>query len=110
MKKNLPMIAKPMGIKTCKGKVYLRDGESVTFSTHRETDEGYSSTYQVIEREGNMLRSFYKSYSRDCDGPYEYYKESECHLNERFAGYKKRPKWKEVRSRQRDYFAEAMGY
>ena len=81
------------------------------YSTSGDTDEGYFrnkySYHRDWEYEGEdvRVRFCYHESSRDCDGPYEAYGEEFLYVKDG-----KVFKTERIASRQRDYYAELMGY
>ncbi len=102
-------------------KVTLRPGQGVTMSSFQYTDEGFSRTTEdyYYNEHRNVIESTWHNESRDCDGPLERFGKYECNVadlnfnegrNDEYGWCPSRPLWKKVSSRQRDHYAEAMGY
>lgn len=113
-------------------RIALEPGQEVTFSGGGRTEEGYHWWEETYRHEGDRITSTSSSSSRDCDGRIDNSSHWECKLDE--LEYSKcydwqkiedgqearsweepaigirMPNWTEVKSRQRDYAAEAMGY
>ena len=93
----------------------LCDGESITVSSGGPHEEGYSYTYNVYTREGDHIYLESTTNACDCDGPLDTYTDLECRLDELDEWHYsvdgiKFPHFHRIRSRQRDHYAEAMGY
>lgn len=96
-----------------------RNGSVWTFSGG-PTDEGYSYMETVYCWDGVVLTRRSYGSSRDCDGPRESSQEDVCvgwghpivWVGDELVQDKRydTPRWEEVESSQRDYFAEAAGY
>lgn len=86
------------------------------------TDEGWSSATEVYEWpewDDEFIHCTIYTDGRDCDGRHSTEWQGICSLDNLTAlpeeedeyGYRPaRPKWEEVKSGQRDYTAESMGY
>jgi hypothetical protein len=95
------------------------------FTMYEDTDEGYHSEANVLRLDiegGNVILEV-TSKARDCDGPLSTYDDYICPIQDLYGHDAKdfingewleigvkTPLWERVASRQRDYFAEAMGY
>jgi len=97
----------------CWTRVTLKKGQTIHIEKGEPTDEGYSHKTSALEFDGEFIWWWDDNYSRDCDGPHEYHSERVAHhMNKKPARENgiAPPNWKTVRQRQRDYYAEAMGY
>lgn len=100
-------------------KLTLKPGESLTHATCGPTDEGYFRESSTWSYEDDIITCDYHSFERDCDGPMERNVMLECNVanlasipecNDEYGYNPPRPDWEKVNSRQRDYYAESMGY
>jgi hypothetical protein len=92
---------------------------SLTIRTGGPTEEGYYSSVERYEFDGEVLRRTIATDGRDCDGRMEHYDEDLCveldgmvpyyHSDEPDPGVRV-PSWESVERRQRDHTAESMGY
>ena len=85
------------------------------------TEEGYSYEWTTWAWDGALLTRDFYSRSQDCDGPLERWEEQvmvdwQYAMDWGSGTLKKRPDgmmvpvWEQMNSRQRDHYAEAMGY
>lgn len=97
----------------------LTDGEVIGHSRGWPTDEGYHSEGIRFERDGDIVKSEYTSYGRDCDGPHEHRADGYFHIDDAEANDTtcaetgepyRTPDWVRGQAEQRDAFAEAAGY
>jgi hypothetical protein len=103
-------------------KLTLRPGQTLSASNGGPTDEGYHGEAEVWTHEGDMVRSEWASWGRDCDGRQEAGGEHVCPLGklrardmvEAFDVPENRgifaPEWERADAWQRDHSAEAAGY
>lgn len=95
--------------------IRLKVGEKATFEDGGPHEEGHSYSGTTYENAGTEIRRVYWSRWRDCDGPGESSGEDYC-KHEDLAARKLPgeglavPVWVNMDRRQRDYYAEAMGY
>lgn len=81
--------------------VKLAVGESlVARNESSETEEGFSSVYEVFENCGGTLHRVIEAESADCDGRYSSSKSQKLIDGE----------WHTIDASQRDYTAESQGY
>lgn len=92
-------------------------GQTVSHREGGATDEGWSWTLRTWAFDGEFVTLESDNRSSDCDGPHEHHDVVRCSVAELRAGYTcpdhptiTYPVWREVSSRQRDIFAERMGY
>ncbi len=91
-------------------KIKLTDEKYLSFGYTEPTEEGYhSASFCFWLREGVIYRAI-STNSCDCDGPFDTFREDVSRVGDTFHGGLKFPRWVKVSSRQRDYYAEAMGY
>jgi len=99
-------------------KLTLTPGQVVEHFEGGPTEEGLCrewTTWEYDAESGCVIR-VYESYTRDCDGPFETSSRHECPIALLAEGYSPEdsgityPAWHKTDSRQRDHFAEAMGY
>ena len=97
----------------------LAEGQRLSWSRSWAHEEGWSAVYASWEREGGRVLFSHGSEGCDCDGRLSTEWDGELTVRElREDQQGKRephegmvcPPWREVRSGQRDYAAEAMGY
>lgn len=103
-------------------KLTLRPGQSLSASHVGPTDEGYHGEAETWTHDGEIVRSEYTSWGRDCDGRHESGGERVCPLEKlkaanmflQFDIEENRgifaPWWQDADSYHRDYTAEAAGY
>ena len=104
-------------------KLNIHPGEVISYTSGGPTEEGYSYTTEWWSLNGSRLWREVYTRSRDCDGPREYWLEQQQDNEEPWveAGHYndggewiglglRKPNMRRVGSRQRDYFAESMGY
>lgn len=96
-------------------KITLKQGQTLAWHKFERTDEGWHSEAETYEHQGDgVARSSYSS-GGDCDGRLDREYEDYCPLD-KLAHWQSEgsgelyPDWQDVRSSQRDYFAEAMNY
>lgn len=101
--------------------VVLTNGKSISFHSHRRTDEGYQSEKEVITLRDRVLKLRWWSDGRDCDGRLTQEGRSCCPVHRRASVRHRKygnekpardrfPKWEEGERSQRDESAERMGY
>ncbi len=106
----------------CKGlvRLTLSPGESTSWSHGEPNDEGgyraEAYTWEYVDDPDNphLLRT-YNYAARDCDGPCSSYAEHVCPIGREEDRYNETthlymPAWERKIERQRDYYAERMGY
>jgi len=93
-------------------KITLRKNEYVRMWRGGQTDEGYECIENIYKFDGEWIYCYEEQRGRDCDGPYEHYTQKITHYLNKESGenWVVPNKWKVLDSRQRDYFAEKMGY
>lgn len=98
-------------------KLSLVNGESVEIVSGGPHDEGYSWTYRTYSYANGVVTCDSYTNGRDCDGPLESWSQSEADINSRADlewDMGETPDrvldFQRVSSRQRDHYAEAMGY
>lgn len=103
-------------------KLTLTPGQSVSFHTGGETEEGWSHEHSVYTHTGEEVESSHGTEGCDCDGRHSWSSESYCHLDDLKArdAYEcnpidenkgiMAPEWTRGSSRQYDQFAEMAGY
>jgi hypothetical protein len=102
-------------------KITLKPNQQLKWGFRKPTDEGYHAEYYIWEHQGNRLVEDLYTESRDCDGKGSSHDVYEFDLfaakvefgrvtNDEIGPLLPRPDWQRVRSSQRDYSAEAMGY
>ena len=92
----------------------IKPGQPLRWGESRPSEEGYS--YQSLSwglSDGKVTRSS-ASGGRDCDGRVDFYEDLECPIDQlavnRYEGGPLTPAWKNIRSSQRDQYAEMAGY
>lgn len=104
----------------------LRDGQRIIHAEHGRHDEGYSSSYEEWERDGDEIYYRCESSCSDCDGRLDRFYEAVANpIKDGFreitawwheGGEEERVlatkglHWKDIAESQRDYEAEKMGY
>lgn len=93
-------------------KVTLRPGQSLAWGRTWAHEEGWSSSAHVWSLDGGIVRHAHYTDGRDCDGRFSTQNRWAC-LVDNLGGSMENgfyPEWVPIRSSQRDYSAEAMGY
>lgn len=101
--------------------ITLKPGQTLSWGAAWRHEEGWSSVSYVWSFDGEYVTQDYATDGRDCDGRLSTESVTECHVHHlRAHTYTLNhadgertyyaPKWETVRSGQRDYSAEAMGY
>jgi hypothetical protein len=99
-------------------KIGLRDGQRIEHTEGGPTDEGYSYTTLILERDGDAILRSEITQARDCDGRIDFYHESIAFIHDSYQTIEhsgkvhstRVPNWKDVEHSQRDYEAEKAGY
>lgn len=88
----------------------LRPGETINWTSGGPHDEGWSRTWGTLtcQEDGTIIRQMHTE-GRDCDGPHSSDWVGVAIGTSRVSGYL-RLEWETLNARQRDYFAESMGY
>lgn len=92
----------------------LREGQTLSWSKHWQTDEGWVRVSCVWEYEDGVVRYIERQDGADCDGRYSSEIEGRCSWHSLAAHEADNglmlPKWTWGNTRQRDFTAEAAGY
>ena len=97
-------------------KLKLTPGQKLTYKKYYNDDEGWTLKVTSWEYIENQLICVHFTDGTDCDGRLSTFNAYICELNELYSGSIneefgiKYPKWKSLKSEQRDYSAENMGY
>jgi len=96
-------------------KISLRPGDTLEHYCAQVTDEGYSSERTTWSHDGDAVLSTCETDGRDCDGRMTTYSavvahETNLRVRSVDGAPAYMPDWRKVKSSQRDYSAEAMGY
>ncbi len=97
-------------------KLTLRPDQTLSHAMSAPTDEGWESKSTIWTHQGDRVSQYSERASRDCDGLCDSQCETSAPLSALAAieGSEPddpcRPDWREIRSSQRDYSAEAAGY
>lgn len=99
-------------------KITLKPGQELHHHGGGPTDEGYSYTGVSLayDTEHQCIVQEVATHSCDCDGPLDTYTAYRAELDQLKAHESRTdhgvlfPVWERVTSRQRDYYAEQMGY
>lgn len=97
-------------------KITLAPGETITLSGGGRTDEGYQFHSETYSFDGYEIECSLERHGRDCDGPFE--SQSVCTTTmEQLTSVQGicdptiyYPQWERANYRQRDTYAEMMGY
>ena len=96
-------------------RIALRRGETVSLFAAHKHEEGFSSTEETYRLSGDSVSREIYTNSRDCDGPHSEHVREVCRLDRLAEVYNEYvrisyPAWETKRARQRDDYAERMGY
>lgn len=103
-------------------KITLRPGETLELSEAHNHDEGWRSTVETYEHDGERVNYSIDTDGTDCDGRLSASRNGYCELGQLMDVLPNeyliedgnadvmRPNWQEGSASQRDYAAEASGY
>lgn len=98
-------------------RIRLRPGQTLEWGVSTPTDEGYHSQSVRWTHDGDHVTRILTTDGRDCDGRFSTESLTTCPIDRLAAEthpihpkWPATPAWESVRSRQRDYSAEAAGY